>query len=63
MAGKTTIELELQHERQELAEAVHVLREDVEDAAEKAKKASLALGAAVAVLVTAKKLLQLRKRS
>ena len=60
MARKTTLEHELQQERQELAEAVSVLREDLGDVAGKAKKVPLALGGLLAVVVTAKKLISRR---
>jgi hypothetical protein len=61
MARKGALEQELRQERQELAEAVEVLREDLGDVAGKAKKVPLALGGLLAVAVTAKKLLSRRR--
>jgi len=60
MPGKQRIERELEHERQGLADAVHVFREDLGEAAAKAKKIPLALGGVFALAVTAKKLLSRR---
>jgi len=60
MAGKASIERELQQERQELADAVHVLREDLGEVAGKAKRLPFALGGALALAVAARKLLSRR---
>ncbi|HVS85838.1 MAG TPA: hypothetical protein VHD91_09410 [Gaiellaceae bacterium] len=62
MAGKQRIERELAEERQELADAVGVLREDLGEVAGKAKKVPLALGGVVALALTTKKLLRRRNR-
>jgi hypothetical protein len=56
MAGEAQLRRELEHERQELAAAVDVLREDLGEAAQKAKRIPIAVGGAVALSVVAKTL-------
>jgi hypothetical protein len=61
MATEARVRRELDEERRQLADAVEILREDLGEAAGKAKKVSLGAAGGLALLVAAKKLLRLRR--
>jgi hypothetical protein len=62
MPGELRVQRELERERQELAEAVGVLREDLGEAAQRAKRIPVAIGGAVALSVVVKAVARALKR-
>lgn len=62
MATEARTRRQLAQERQELAEAVEVLREDIGEATAKAKQISLRAAGGFALLVTAKRVVGLIRR-
>lgn len=62
MATEARTRRQIEQERQELAEAVEVLREDIGEATAKAKKVSLGAAGGLALLVTVKRVVGLVRR-
>ena len=62
MATEARTRRRLEQERQELAEAVEVLREDIGEATAKAKKVSLGAAGGLALVVAAKRVVKLLRR-
>jgi hypothetical protein len=62
MATESELRQELAGERQQLAEAVESLREELNETAERGKRIGIAVGAATVAVVVAKKLLRRRRR-
>jgi hypothetical protein len=62
MATEARVRRELEEERRQLADAVEILREDIDEAKEKAKKVSLGAAGGIAALVAVKKVVQALRR-
>lgn len=62
MATEPELRREIAGERQQLAEAVESLREELNETAERGKRIGIIVGATAATLIVAKKLLRLRRR-
>lgn len=61
MATESELRQEIAGEREQLAEAVGSLREELNETAERGKKIGIAVGVAAATIIVAKKLFRRRR--
>ncbi len=62
MATESELRREIAGERQQLAEAVESLREELNETAERGKRIGVVVGVAAGAIIVAKKLARLRRR-